>query len=94
MAVKTVCPINHKQFRDHAKPIEVVINGQTMQAPVKEFSTGSLGWYLNGKMSITIDGKPVSVQLGLNMTIVGSKDVKKDSPPPSNEPSPAAENIN
>src|SRR5688572_3651660 len=38
MAAKTVCPITHKQFRDHAKPIEVVINGQTMTAPVKEFS--------------------------------------------------------
>jgi hypothetical protein len=83
MAVKTTCPISHKQFKEHAKPVEVVINGTTLIAPVKEFSTGSLGWYLNGKMNITIDGKVVSVQIGLNLTIVGSKDVAKDSPPPS-----------
>ncbi len=83
MAVKTTCPISHKQFKEHAKPVEVVINGTSLIAPVKEFSTGSLGWYLNGKMNITIDGKVVSVQIGLNLTIVGSKDVAKDSPPPS-----------
>jgi hypothetical protein len=79
MAVKTPCPVTHKQFKEHAKPIEVVINGTTLHAPVKEFSTGSLGWYLNGKMNVTIDGKPVSVQIGLNMTIVGSKDVPKEA---------------
>jgi hypothetical protein len=83
MAVKTSCPISHKQFREHAKPIEVIINGTHLQAPVKEFQTGSLGWYLNGKMNITIDGTPVAVQIGLNLTIVGSKEVTK-------EPAPAA----
>jgi hypothetical protein len=88
MAVKTTCPITHQQFKDHAKPVEVVINGTNLQAPVKEFSTGSLGWYLNGKMNITIDGKPCSVQIGLNMTIVGSKDVAKVSSP--GEPQAAA----
>jgi hypothetical protein len=45
---------------------------------VKEFSTGSLGWYLNGKTTIEIDGKPVAVQIGLNLTIVGSKELPKD----------------
>jgi hypothetical protein len=78
MAVKTTCPISHKQFREHAKPVDVTINGTHLQAPVKEFQTGSLGWYLNGKMNITIDGKPVAVQIGLNLTIVGSKDVAKE----------------
>lgn len=78
MAAKTTCPITHKQFKEHAKPVEIVINGVPLTAPVKEFSTGSLGWYLNGKMSITIDGQPVSVQIGLNLTIVGSKDVAKE----------------
>ena len=83
MAVKITCPISHKQFKEHAKPIDVTINGTSLHAPVKEFSTGSLGWYLNHKMNITIDGKPVTVQIGLNMTIAGSKEVTK-------EPAPAA----
>ena len=79
MAVKTTCPISYKQFKDNAKPLDVVINGVTMQAPVKEFSTGSLGWYLSAKTNVTIDGKPVMVQIGLNMTIAGSKEVSKES---------------
>jgi hypothetical protein len=48
-----------------------------MQAMVKEFSTGSLGWYLNGKTTIEVGGTPVSVQIGMNLTIVGSKELPK-----------------
>jgi hypothetical protein len=75
MASKTTCPITREQFRSAAKPMEVVINGQPLNAEVKEFSTGSLGWYLNGKTSIQIEGKLVQVQIGLNMTIIGSKEL-------------------
>jgi hypothetical protein len=92
MAVKTVCPISHKQFKEHAKPLEIVINGVPMHAPVKEFSTGSLGWYLSAKTNITIDGKPVMVQIGLNMTIAGSKEVTKEPAPAApHAPMPAGE---
>jgi hypothetical protein len=72
------CPITRQQFREQAKPVEVQINGAPLVAAVKEFSTGSLGWYLNGKTTVMIDGAPVSVQIGLNLTIVGSKDLPKD----------------
>jgi hypothetical protein len=75
MAVKTTCPISRDQFRENAKPVEVTINGIPMTAEVKEFSTGSLGWYLNGKVSIKVGETPVSVQIGMNLTIVGSKDL-------------------
>lgn len=78
MAAKTICPITRAQFRSDAKPVEISINGVPLIAEVKEFSTGSLGWYLNGKTTITIAGKPVSVQIGLNLTIVGSKDLPQD----------------
>ena len=80
MAKKTVCPITRSQFREKAKPVSVTINGVPLQADVKEFSTGSLGWYLNGKTSIEIDGKLVPVQIGLNLTIVGSKELPQDEP--------------
>ncbi|MGE0713340.1 MAG: hypothetical protein AB7N76_34085 [Planctomycetota bacterium] len=72
------CPITRAQFREEAKAIKVSINDQQMLAAVKEFSTGSLGWYLNGKMVVEIAGEPVSVQIGLNLTVVGSKDLPKD----------------
>jgi hypothetical protein len=78
MAAKTVCPITRAQFKQ-AKPVEVVINGIPMTGEVKEFSTGSLGWYLNGKVTIKVGETPVSVQIGMNMTIVGSKDLPKDT---------------
>jgi len=80
MAKKTVCPINRVDFRHNAKPVTVTINGAALQAEVKEFSTGSLGWYLNGKTMIDVGGKPVSVQIGLNLTIVGSKDLPQLEP--------------
>ncbi len=80
MAKKTTCPITRAQFRAKAKPIKVVIEGKEQEAEVKEFSTGSLGWYLNSKISLQIDGVSVPVQIGLNLTIVGSKELPQDGP--------------
>ena len=48
-----------------------------MLAEVKQFSTGSFGWYMNNKTIVQVDGKTVSVQIGMNMTIVGSKDAER-----------------
>ena len=78
MAKKTACPISRADFRAKAKPVVVNVNNVPLQAEVKEFSTGSLGWYLNGKMTIDVGGTPVSVQIGMNLTIVGSKELPKD----------------
>jgi hypothetical protein len=78
MAAKTTCPISRKQFVENAKPIEVIVNGVPLIADVKEFSTGSLGWYLNGKTSVKIGDSSVSVQIGMNLTIVGSKELPKE----------------
>ena len=74
---KSTCPISRTQFVEKAEQVRVVINGQEMLADVKEFSTGSFGWNLNGKTVITVDGKPLSVQIGMNMTIVGSKEAER-----------------
>ena len=79
MAAKTTCPITRPQFTQNAKPIEVVVNGIPMTAEVKEFSTGSLGWYLNGKMTVKVGETPVTIQIGMNMTILGSKELTKDA---------------
>jgi hypothetical protein len=75
---KTTCPISRAQFLSKAKPVTVTINGVPLLAEVEEFSTGSLGWYLNGKTAIEVDGVPVSVQIGMNMTVVGSKELPKE----------------
>ncbi len=74
---KSPCPVTQAQFMEKAEPLKVVINGQEMLAEVKAFSTGSFGWNINGKMTITVDGKPLSVQIGMNLTVVGSKDAAR-----------------
>lgn len=85
MPPKTTCPVTRSQFRTKAKAVTVVINGIPLIAEVKEFSTGSLGWYLNGKTAIDVDGTPVSVQIGMNLTVVGSKELPKDAETPAAE---------
>jgi hypothetical protein len=74
---KSACPLSKTQFIDKAEPVKLVINGQELVADKKEFSTGSFGWFYNGKISVTVDGKPVSVQVGLNLTVVGSKEAER-----------------
>jgi hypothetical protein len=86
---KSPCPVSLKQFQEKAEPLKVIINGQEMLAEVKSFSTGSFGWYINGKTLVTVDGKPVSVQIGMNLTVVGSKEADRGTPsaPASTPPS-------
>jgi hypothetical protein len=76
---KSASPVSRSQFLEKAEPVKVSINGQEIVADKREFSTGSFGWYYNGKINITVDGKPLSVQVGLNLTVVGSKDASKDA---------------
>jgi hypothetical protein len=75
---KTTCPISRKEFHEKAKPVQVKIGEAPFLGEVREFSTGSLGWYLNGKTTIDVGGTPVSVQIGMNLTIVGSKELPKE----------------
>ena len=72
---KTTCPITRDEFRQHAQEIKVAIGDRTFTAKPKEFSTGSLGWNINDKITIQINGKDVTLQVGMNLTIVGSKEL-------------------
>jgi len=83
MAKKTTCPVSRKEFKAKAKPIIIKVGEVPMTAEVKQFSTGSFGWYLNGKTTIDVDGTPVPVQIGMNMTVVGSKELPKDGEEPA-----------
>lgn len=85
---KTYCPITRAEFTKNAEAMEVTIGGTTTTAEARTFSTGSLGWYLNEKMKVKVGDKQVTVQVGLNLTIVGSKELPKDESEeaPSDEP--------
>lgn len=76
MQPKTTCPISRADFLANAQPLKIDINGFPMVAEPREFSTGSFGWYVNGKASQVVDGKTVSVQVGMNLIVVGSKEAK------------------
>jgi hypothetical protein len=73
----TVCPVENGKFKTQAEPLIIRIGDRMFTASPCEFSTGSVGWRLNEKITVTIkiDGRevPVQVQLGANLTLVGSK---------------------
>ena len=79
---KTVCTTTRTYFRENAKPLCVTITdaeGKVVYkgyATAKEFSTGSMGWNISDKANVPVG--PIEcpkVQLGLNMTVVGSKEL-------------------
>lgn len=49
--------------------VTVVIDGETLKAEPKKFKTGSVGWYLGGKIKV----RDMRVQLSMSLVIVGSK---------------------
>jgi hypothetical protein len=56
------------------KALTLNVAGQELSAEPREFSTGSLGWFLSGKIPYTLpDGTTVKVQVGINAVICGSK---------------------
>ncbi|MBI3468112.1 MAG: hypothetical protein HY000_34330 [Planctomycetes bacterium] len=72
------CPISRRKFHESAQPVRVEISGNSMIAEVKAFSTKSFGWYLNGKTVIDVGGTPLSVQIGVTLTVVGSKEAPEE----------------
>ncbi len=66
--------ISRSKFNEKAKALVVKIGNTPILADVKEFSTGSFGWFAGGKIVVEIDGEMVQVQVGLNLTVIGSKD--------------------
>lgn len=64
-------------FTTTAQPLTVAIAGQTLAAAPKQFSTGSVGFFLNGKIEVKLaDGTPVKLQISASLTAIGSKEWK------------------
>ncbi len=80
MPPKTTCPISRSDFLSKAEPLKIDVGGFPLVAEPREFSTGSFGWYVNGKATLVVDGKSLSVQVGMNLIVVGSKETKTESP--------------
>jgi hypothetical protein len=61
-----------EQFREEAKSVVVVIDGVAHTLQPHEFRTDSLGWKLNAKQQV----QGVRCQIGLNITVIGSKEME------------------
>ena len=72
---KSPCPLSKTQFLEKAEAVKLTIGTNELIADKREFST--FGGYHNGKTTITVDGKPLSVQVGINLTVVGSKEAER-----------------
>jgi hypothetical protein len=88
MAKKSTCPISRAEFNKSAQTLIIKVGDREFKAVPKNFSTGSLGWNVNEKMTVNIGGTDVTVQVGMNLTIVGSKDLPPDSDTPKPAPAP------
>jgi hypothetical protein len=64
-------------FRQKAQPVTATVGGVPLIAEPKEFSTGSLGWYCGGKLTLNVDGQQVRVQVGVTLTVIGSKEIPR-----------------
>jgi len=60
-------------YHSHAKPIIVRFDDHVMTLDIKQFSTGSVGWYANGKCKVLVGDTYYPVQVSMTLTIIGSK---------------------
>src|SRR5579863_4560890 len=81
MAKKTVCPLTRREFLTNADPLGVRIGaeGAWTHANPKLFGTGSVGYCLTGKVMVDVGDCSVAVQVGLNITCIGSKDLPEEA---------------
>jgi hypothetical protein len=84
------CPITRAQFAAKAPAnLPCTIDGQPINATPKTFSTGSLGFHANGKVTLKIGGVLVPCQVSLSITAIGSKDLPQDASTPEVQAAPA-----
>lgn len=65
--------VTQKMLDDAPQSITVAVDGQSIVGDKKEFSSGSVGWNVTGK--VVISG--VKCQVSANIIIVGSKNLKR-----------------
>lgn len=78
---KTPCPITRERFgKAPVVTVQFLVDGKVVaaqSATPRTFSTGSLGWYTGDKIEVPVDGVPCKCTVGLNLTVVNSKELPK-----------------
>ena len=74
------CNVTREGFRTMARALDVADTfGPGSKVLTKEFSTGSFGWYDNRKVQVRVGDELVWCQVGLTITVIGSKEAKDGS---------------
>ena len=80
------CPITREEWNESAPNLRLQLSTTNSEGAVaevvtlpdeepREFSSDAMGWYVNGKVQLTIAGKRCWVQVGARFTLIGSKRV-------------------
>ena len=69
--------MTESKFLSSGKALEIDVDGNILRGEPRSFSSGNLGWYLNGKVPIDVGGVTVWAQVGMNVTIPGSQSWKR-----------------
>ena len=78
----TECPFSLEEFREKARGVPITIDGLPKALMVKEFSTGSFGWFSNEKLDLMVGGEKVRCQMNFTLVVVGSKEAPAKKVPP------------
>jgi hypothetical protein len=70
---KKVAAISKEDFLKEAKPLVMKLGDIPLAAKPMEFKSGSFGWNITGKQTVMVGDVAVEVQIGANLTVVGSK---------------------
>merc|ERR1711865_807470 len=69
--------MTRSKFMSSAPEMELNIWGNKLIGKPRSFSSDNMGWYTGGKVEVEVDGKVIWGSIGINLTIMGSKDWKK-----------------
>jgi hypothetical protein len=72
--VKQAKIMSGTEFTRTADPLKAVVFDEVLEGPPRTFSSGNRGWYAGKKMEVTVGDKKLWAQVGLNITIIGSKE--------------------
>eukprot|EP00325_Prymnesiales_sp_UTEX-LB-985_P033238 CAMPEP_0174714670 /NCGR_PEP_ID=MMETSP1094-20130205/18654_1 /TAXON_ID=156173 /ORGANISM="Chrysochromulina brevifilum, Strain UTEX LB 985" /LENGTH=187 /DNA_ID=CAMNT_0015914071 /DNA_START=82 /DNA_END=642 /DNA_ORIENTATION=+ len=70
--VQETMKMSKSKFLNNASALEVDVDGNTLRGEPRSFSSGAMGWYLGGKVEMSIGGQTVWAQVGMNVVIPGS----------------------
>jgi hypothetical protein len=62
------------EFMAGAQAFEIQVGDQKLLVEPKKFSTGSVGYFANGKLTMNIGGQLVKMQANVTLTAIGSKE--------------------